>query len=187
MSFDAYFAVYAHNTPMGALGELAQQLPTWFEGWNEVTNKPDHRISGGWSLYSGSFKQRFDILDIIKKWCKDTGAWALVKFSTDGGNEECHIVGTTPLIITRHKGLVELMVEDGLIPASSKVLSHVEDPESLNNRWVIGILPMHLAAKATVFSCPELDLPFELRGKELSKDEMRPYFKGLTHYYVGKF
>lgn len=188
MSFDAYFSVFPFNASYDAKEELEKILPKWFAGYNDVSYKPNYCISGGWSLYSQSFKEGENIIvKEVKEWCKRSGAFALIRFTSDAEHEKYHIVGTSPVIITRHEGLVELLKEEGLIPSKCKVLSHVEDPEQIKSRWVIGILPVHLAVHTAIFSCPELELPLELRGKELSKDEMRPYFKGLKHYFVGGF
>lgn len=87
------------------------------------------------------------------------------------------------IVVTRHAGLVEFLREEGLIEATTEVVAHAT-PEVVAGCRVIGILPLHLAAKAAMVEQPILDLPPELRGKELTAAEMRQYYKGMQSFVV---
>ncbi len=87
------------------------------------------------------------------------------------------------IVVTRHAGLVEFLREEGLITSDTEVVAHAT-PEAVTGCRVIGILPLHLAAKAAMVEQPILDLPPELRGKELTAAEMRQYFKGMETFVV---
>jgi len=52
------------------------------------------------------------------------------------------------VVVTRHLALVEYLRETGVIPADAQVVAHVESPEQIAGRHVIGVLPMHLAVHA---------------------------------------
>lgn len=49
------------------------------------------------------------------------------------------------VVVTRHKALVQYLVETGVVSASDLVISHAT-PEDVRGRDVVGILPLHLAA-----------------------------------------
>lgn len=52
------------------------------------------------------------------------------------------------LVVTRHPALVQHLRETGVIGAGAEVLAHVESPEQIRGRHVIGVLPYHLGAVA---------------------------------------
>tara|TARA_R110000751_G_C13590789_1_gene461000 strand:- start:34 stop:447 length:414 start_codon:yes stop_codon:yes gene_type:complete len=76
------------------------------------------------------------------------------------------------IIVTRHQALVEYLIETGVVPAETPVFSHVTSDDVAGNN-VIGVLPMHLAAKAASVTEVPLDIPAELRGKELDLEQVR--------------
>jgi hypothetical protein len=85
------------------------------------------------------------------------------------------------IIVTRHPALVEVLREDFDIEGEAH--EHAT-AELVRDRAVIGVLPLHLAALAFSVTAVDLDLPPELRGKELTVDEVRRHLKGLTPYKV---
>jgi CRISPR-associated protein Csx16 len=85
------------------------------------------------------------------------------------------------LIVTRHPGLVEVLRADFGI--TGKVISHAT-PEAIRGKRVVGVLPLDLAAEAASVTVVVLDLPAEMRGKELTADEVRKYMKGLQPFVV---
>lgn len=91
-----------------------------------------------------------------------------------------------PLIVTRHKGLVEVLCEDfGL--TDIEVITHASI-DDVRDRNVIGILPIELAAFCETITVLSLNLPPELRGVELNADQVREYMGELNTYtvnYVG--
>lgn len=93
-----------------------------------------------------------------------------------GGNME------NTIIITRHKGLVEYLKEKGLVNGNFDVIEHASI-ETVKGRHVIGVLPNHLAVHAKSLTEIPLNIPAELRGKELTAEQVRE-FAGEPATYV---
>ena len=85
------------------------------------------------------------------------------------------------VIVTRHKALVQVLAEDHGI--KGRVVEHAL-PSDIAGNIVIGVLPMHLAAKAAKVGTLVLDIPAEMRGKELSVGEVRHYAMGMEWFVV---
>lgn len=49
------------------------------------------------------------------------------------------------IVVTRHPALVALLVERGIVGEDTAVLTHVEDPETIRDARVVGVLPLDLA------------------------------------------
>lgn len=81
--------------------------------------------------------------------------------------------GRSPLVVTRHDGLVQLMLAEGLIGPDAEVLDHIEDASVLEGRVVFGILPLDLAARCAAVVHIPLRLPPSLRGAELPVEVVR--------------
>lgn len=65
-----------------------------------------------------------------------------------GRNQAAKENGMNILIVSRHPALTEYILELGLADDHTDVLTHVDSPEQVRGRDVIGILPMWLAAEA---------------------------------------
>lgn len=89
------------------------------------------------------------------------------------------------IIVTRHKALVEFLIETGMVTAETPILSHV-NAEDVDGRHVIGVLPMHLAALAATVTEIPLDIPAELRGKELDLEQVRQFASDPVTYSIRK-
>lgn len=88
------------------------------------------------------------------------------------------------VIVTRHPALVEYLREIGLCDENTPVLKHVTK-EEIENKNVIGILPLNLARYAThVIEIP-LTLTEETRGRELTIEDMRKIV-GEPEVYIVK-
>ena len=88
------------------------------------------------------------------------------------------------VVVTRHNALVEYMREIGLIDETTPVYQHVR-ASMIEGKHVFGALPLHLmavAAKITVI--PLRNLPYHLRGQELSLEEIRMYAGPPATYEV---
>lgn len=84
--------------------------------------------------------------------------------------------GVKKIIVARHPGLLEWLISHGYCTPDTPVLTHVDDPDQVRGLHVYGVLPLWLAAYAasvTEVSLP--DLPAEMRGKELTKEQMDEY------------
>ncbi len=89
------------------------------------------------------------------------------------------------LVVTRHPALVTHLEEIGLLKeGEAEVLTHVEDPQEVEGKTVIGVLPMHLAALTHLYVNVPLHIPADMRGKELTIDQVREYVKPAEAYYV---
>ena len=75
------------------------------------------------------------------------------------------------VIVTRHKALLEYIVMHRLAPDDAVILTHV-DAEAIRGKHVIGVLPLHLAAEAAKVTEIPMNIPSELRGQELTLEQM---------------
>lgn len=88
------------------------------------------------------------------------------------------------LVVTRHPALVAYLRELGMVSDDVVTIEHVSDPIQLSGRVVAGVLPIHLAAEcAEVVEVP-LTIPADLRGVELSLDQVRQYAKPARRFFV---
>lgn len=87
------------------------------------------------------------------------------------------------LIITRHQALVEYLRELGLVEDGVEVISHAS-PETVQGRHVCGVLPHSLSCLTQSFTEIPLQLPPELRGKELDLETLRQYAGAPVTYVV---
>ena len=107
------------------------------------------------------------------------------------------------LVVTRHPALVDYLREEGIIPARRdefadylqnqgiipvsydevEVISHATE-DDVAGRDVIGVLPLRLAAEAKSITEVPMNVPPELRGQELTIDQIREYAGSATTYRV---
>lgn len=78
------------------------------------------------------------------------------------------------VVVTRHKGLVVYLQELGLTTPDTPILEHAT-PDLISGKHVIGVLPLWLAACADQVTEVPINIPVELRGQELSADQMREW------------
>jgi putative CRISPR-associated protein (TIGR02620 family) len=90
------------------------------------------------------------------------------------------------LVITRHGGLIDFLVNRGLDLSLTEAVAHVTDPTILVGKTVVGVLPTHLAVLCETFVEVRLDIPAEMRGKELSAEQTEEYCKGIFAYHFGR-
>ena len=87
------------------------------------------------------------------------------------------------IVITRHTALIQYLEEINLIPAGTPVLSHAT-PEDVRGRDVIGILPLSLASLANSVTEVPLTITPELRGQELTIEQVRQLAGNPVRYQV---
>jgi putative CRISPR-associated protein (TIGR02620 family) len=90
---------------------------------------------------------------------------------------------TETVVVTRHLGLVEYLLELGLCSSSVNVISHAT-VEDVKGKHVIGVLPLSLAVAAESVTEVPMRIPAELRGQELSLEQMRVYGGSPRTYRV---
>ena len=89
------------------------------------------------------------------------------------------------LVVTRHPGLVEYLRELGLATENTVVVSHAT-PENVAGKHVCGVLPHNLSCLTASFTEIPLNLPAELRGQELTVEQVRQYAGEPETYRVTK-
>ena len=87
------------------------------------------------------------------------------------------------VVVTRHPALVAYLVEVGLVQEGVKVVTHA-DSDTVRNKHVVGVLPLRLAALAAAITEVPLSLPPELRGIELTLEQIRKYAGETATYAV---
>ena len=87
------------------------------------------------------------------------------------------------IVVTRHPALVEYLRETGVISDDTPVLLHAT-PDDIRGKHVIGILPLSLAALADKVTEIPLSLTPEMRGRELSLEEVREIAESPVTYKV---
>jgi len=76
------------------------------------------------------------------------------------------------LLVTRHNGLAEYLFREGLLEEeTTDVVSHVT-PDLVKGRDVWGVLPHSLSCLAATFTEVPLRLTPEMRGRELTADDV---------------
>lgn len=89
------------------------------------------------------------------------------------------------IVVTRHKSLIQFLIEQKIIDQSDEVVSHATEELVEGNR-VIGVLPIHLAALTSEYVNVPIHVPSELRGEELSIEEIRKYAQPIKTYIVNQ-
>lgn len=87
------------------------------------------------------------------------------------------------VLVTRHEALIEYFSNMGII--FDKVITHAT-PEDITGNDVWGVLPLHLASLADTVTTIDMNLPVEMRGKELSLTDVETYFTGMSTYQIKK-
>lgn len=87
------------------------------------------------------------------------------------------------VLVTRHEALVEYFSNMGI--TFDKVITHAT-AEDVTGNDVYGVLPLHLASLSNTVTTVDMDLPAEMRGKELSLTDIETYFTGMSTYKVEK-
>jgi len=88
---------------------------------------------------------------------------------------------TETIIVTRHPALVEFLAEEHGI--SGRVVAHATE-EDVAGRHVIGVLPLRLACLARTITEVPLNVPEEMRGTELTVDDLRNFAGEPVTYNV---
>ena len=89
------------------------------------------------------------------------------------------------LVVTRHAGLVSYLQEIGLASEEVEVFAHAS-PEIVAGKNVCGVLPHALSCLCKTFTEIPLNLPPELRGMELSLEQVRQYASAPVTYTIRK-
>jgi putative CRISPR-associated protein (TIGR02620 family) len=75
------------------------------------------------------------------------------------------------IVVTRHASLVEYLKKIGLITDQAEVISQAS-AKDVAGKHVIGVLPIHLAALTARYTNVAILVPPELRGVELTLEQV---------------
>ena len=93
-------------------------------------------------------------------------------------------MGNNIIVVTRHPSYTRHLVNIGLIEEGVEVVGHAT-PETVTGKHVITSgLPLHLAALAEKLTTVGLFLPAELRGQELTLEQVAQYAQPPASYVV---
>lgn len=84
------------------------------------------------------------------------------------------------LIVTRHPALVEFLREKGI---ECELITHAT-VEDVKGNHVYGVLPIHLAAECELFTEVAMMVPQELRGCELTLEQIKQLNPTLRTFKV---
>ena len=87
------------------------------------------------------------------------------------------------VVITRHPALRWYLIEQGMIDDADVLLEHAGAGD-VEGKHVIGVLPLRLASLAASITEVPLDIPAELRGQELTIEQVRQYAGEPVRYFV---
>lgn len=88
------------------------------------------------------------------------------------------------IVVTRHPALVDYLLEQGVISVGEfRLITHATI-DDVAGKDVIGVLPMALASAANTITEVPLMVPQELRGRELSLDQVREFAGAPVTYKV---
>lgn len=87
------------------------------------------------------------------------------------------------VLVTRHEALVEYFKELGI--KFDKVISHATE-EDVRGNDVYGVLPLRLASFTNTVTSIDMNIPTEMRGKELSLEDIKKYLVDISTYKVEK-
>jgi len=99
--------------------------------------------------------------------------------------------GIKALIVSRHKSTTELLkglLEKHGIPYD--VIDHIDDPNILKDYYIVlGNLPITIFEKVQVpyYIQVSLNIPKELRGKELGIEELKKYIRYVVFQHIITF
>ena len=77
------------------------------------------------------------------------------------------------IVVTRHPGLVEWLLQEQVMTSRDTVIDHVDNPDQIRGCHVIGILPPQLAQHAHLITVVNLRIPQKIRGVELNAEQVR--------------
>jgi len=82
------------------------------------------------------------------------------------------------VIVSRHEGTIDYLKKRY---PNAEVVNHIDDPKKFKDSLIIGNLPLHMVSEVLKngnrFVMVSLDIPRELRGKELNESELKEYIK----------
>ena len=82
------------------------------------------------------------------------------------------------VIVSRHESTIDYLKKRY---PNAEVVNHIDDPKKFKDSLIIGNLPLHMVSEilrnGNRFVLLTLNVPQELRGKELGEEELKRYAK----------
>lgn len=88
-------------------------------------------------------------------------------------------------IVTRHQGFVDYLLEEKVVSEGDYVvIPHAAEEQVRGQDVITSGLPLKLAALCKSVTVVDLEIPAEMRGVELTAQQMRDYAKGMDTWVV---
>ena len=87
------------------------------------------------------------------------------------------------IVVTRHRALLSYLSSINMTTKDTVVISHAS-PADITGKDVAGVLPHSLSCLTNSFTEIPLNIPFEMRGKELSLEDIRKYAGDAVTYKI---
>lgn len=87
------------------------------------------------------------------------------------------------VVVTRHESFVAYLRELGVVGEDAVVLAHVTEND-VRGKHVVGVLPLQLAALAASVTVVELSMTPDMRGRELSLEDVRRVAGPVSRFKV---
>ena len=88
------------------------------------------------------------------------------------------------IVITRHAAYIVHLVNLGLIEPGVEVIKHATPEDVAGKHVITSGLPLHLASLTEKLTTVPLFLPFELRGEELTLEQVEKYAQPAASYVI---
>jgi putative CRISPR-associated protein (TIGR02620 family) len=90
------------------------------------------------------------------------------------------------IVVTRHTALIDYLLEIGLIATDDYTVINHATEKDIQGKDVIGVLPIGMASLVNSITEIPLSLTAEMRGKELSLEDLREIAGTPATYKVSK-
>lgn len=92
------------------------------------------------------------------------------------------------VIVSRHPGFVEYAKQQFCWAKDAPVYDHIDHYSMIEGKTVFGNLPLELVWHASELITLDLtDVPKELRGSELTLDQVKQYQRGWHRYEINRY
>ena len=90
------------------------------------------------------------------------------------------------IIVSRHKATIDFLLERKIkgVDKNTPIIGHVDSPEQIRGKHVVGNLTLSLAAHTSEITVLNLKVPEELRGKELNLEQLRSFCESIETFSV---
>lgn len=89
------------------------------------------------------------------------------------------------VVVSRHKTFIEYLKEENIVGEKTPVIGHAT-ADDVSGKHVLGAIPPHLAVLAASVTTVPIIVPPQMRGVELSVDEIRSYARKPETYIITK-